>query len=133
MMNSEDRDTHGNYKSNNQNIGTRVLSTEALIGNEVCNPNGDDLGEIKEIMLNTTTGNICYAVLSYGGVFGIGSKLFAVPWNALKLDTEEKKFVLNADKDSLKNAPGFDKDNWPDMADASWESKIHSYYGTTKQ
>ena len=132
-MNSEDRDTHGNYEGNNQNIGTQLMSTTTLIGNEVCNPNGDDLGEIKEIMLNTATGNVCYAVLSYGGVFGMGNKLFAVPWSALKLDTEEKNFVLNADKNSLKNAPGFDKDNWPDMTDASWESEIHAYYGTTKR
>ena len=109
------------------------MGAETLIGNDVCNRNGDDLGDIKEIMLDTTTGKICYAVLSFGGVLGIGSKLFAVPWNALKLDAEEKHFVLDVDKDRLKNAPGFDKGNWPNMADKSWENTIHSYYGTTKQ
>ena len=79
-------------------------------------------------MLDTATGKVCYAVLSFGGVLGIGSKLFAVPWNALKLDTEEKHFVLNVDKERLENAPGFDKDNWPDMANKSCENGIHSYY-----
>ena len=132
-MNYEDRDTHGIYKGDNQNHGTRLMGAETLIGNDVCNQNGEDLGDITEIMLDTTTGNVCYAVLSFGGVFGIGSKLFAVPWSALKLDAEKKHFVLNMDKDRLNNAPGFDKDNWPNMADESWENKIHAYYGTTKQ
>lgn len=132
-MNYEDRDTHGIYKGGNQNPGTRLMGAETLIGNDVCNQNGEDLGDIREIMLDTATGNVCYAVLSFGGVFGIGSKLFAVPWGALKLDAEKKHFVLDVDKDRLNNAPGFDKDNWPDMADESWENKIHAYYGTTKQ
>ena len=57
-------------------------------------------------------------------------KLFAVPWSALKLDTENKRFVLDVAKDQLESAPGFDQDQWPDMADPTWESKIHSYYGT---
>jgi hypothetical protein len=53
-----------------------------------------------------------------------------VPWSALKLDTENKRFILNVDKQRLDSAPGFDKDNWPDMADPSWQNTINSYYGT---
>ena len=61
----------------------------------------------------------------------MGEKLFAVPWAALKLDTVNKRFMLDASKERLKDAPGFDKNDWPDMADASWEKSIHDYYGTT--
>ena len=60
----------------------------------------------------------------------MGEKLFAVPWSALTLDTQNKRFMLNVELDRLKNAPGFDKDQWPDMADASWAQNIHSYYET---
>ena len=60
----------------------------------------------------------------------MGEKLFAVPWNALTLDTKNKRFVLKLEKDRLTGAPGFDKDKWPNMADQSWASGIHSYYGT---
>ena len=60
---------------------------------------------------------------------GMGGKLFATPWSALTLDTENKCFVLNVDKERLDNAPGFDKDKWPDMADQTWADEIHSYYG----
>ena len=60
----------------------------------------------------------------------MGEKLFAVPWNALTVDEDQKQIVLNADKEQLKNAPGFDKDDWPDMVNIGWGTQIHTYYGT---
>jgi hypothetical protein len=68
-------------------------------------------------------------VLSFGGFLGMGDRLFAVPWQALKLDTANKRFTLNASKEQLKNAPGFDKDHWPSMADTTWASDVHNFYG----
>ncbi len=68
-------------------------------------------------MIDMQSGRISYAVLSFGGFLGMGDRLFAVPWQALKLDTENKRFTLNVSKEQLKNAPGFDKDHWPTMAD----------------
>jgi predicted DNA-binding protein (MmcQ/YjbR family) len=59
----------------------------------------------------------------------MGDRLFAVRWQALQLDTENKRFTLNVSKEKLKNAPGFDKDHWPSMADRSWASDVHSFYG----
>jgi hypothetical protein len=96
----------------------------------VRNAAGDDLGKIEEIMLDVPSGRVAYAVLSFGGVLGMGNKLFAVPWNALTVDEQEHQFTLNVDKQVLENAPGFDKDNWPDMADPSWGSQIYSHYGS---
>lgn len=110
--------------------GPRLMGAETLIGNDVYNENNEDLGDIKDIMLDMTNGRISYAVLSFGGFLGMGERLFAVPWDALKLDTENKRFVLNVDKDRLENAPGFDKDHWPDMADQSWKDQIESFYRT---
>ena len=97
------------------NLDKRLRGAGALIGNGIRNQNGDDLGNIKEIMMDPTNGKVHYAVLSFGGVFGIGSKLFGVPWSALKLDAEKKHFVLNMDKDRLNYVQGFDKNNWPDI------------------
>ena len=130
-MSYEDRDTYGMYKDNIKGgPGPALMGADTLIGNDVHNHKGEDLGDIKEIMLDTKSGKVCYAVLSFGGFLTIGEKLFAVPWDALTLDTENKCFVLNEEKDRLKAAPGFDKDNWPDMADETWAKSIHSYYGT---
>lgn len=138
-MNYEDRDPFGMYKRNvgigdrsdrRQGPGPEIMGADTLIGNDVCNHRDEDLGNIKEIMLDMRSGRVGYAVLSYGGFLGMGEKLFAVPWSALVLDTKHKRFVLNVEKERLKDAPGFDKDAWPDMADQSWASQIHSYYGT---
>jgi hypothetical protein len=107
----------------------RVLSAGTLAGDSVRNPAGEDLGKVEEIMLDVATGRVAYAVLSFGGFLGMGSKLFAVPWDALALDEDNHEFVLNVDKQKLENAPGFDKDNWPDMADRTWGSSIYTYYG----
>jgi sporulation protein YlmC with PRC-barrel domain len=104
------------------------LSATTLRGNKVTNYDGEDLGTVEDFMLDTTTGIVDYAVLSFGGIMGIGDKLFAVPMQALKVDTEAKKFVLNADKETLKGAPGFDKDHWPNTSDPQWHTGIDSYY-----
>jgi len=117
----------GDYRSSD-GPGPEVMSAETLIGDSVANAAGENLGEIKAIMLDVTSGRIAYAVLSFGGVFGIGSKLFAIPWSALTLDAEEHRFILDCDKERLENAPGFDKDHWPTMADPSWAKELHAYY-----
>ena len=77
------------------------------------------------------SGRIAYAVLSFGGFLGLGDKLFAIPWSALELDTEDKCFILDTDVERLKEAPGFDKDHWPSMADERWATSIHDYYHVT--
>jgi hypothetical protein len=80
-------------------------------------------------MLDVPAGRISYAVLSYGGALGMGEKLFAVSWEALVLDTKNKRFTLDVSKGHLKNAPGFDKDNWHNMSDHTRAKGVHAYYG----
>ena len=75
--------------------GSEMMGADTLIGNEVCNLKGEDLGTITEIMLDMRTGRVVYAVLSFNPFFSMGEKLFAVPWKALTLDTENKRFTLN--------------------------------------
>ncbi len=138
-MNYEQRDSYGMYKRPADAVagpdmrhgpGPHLMGAETLVGNDVFNNESVDLGDIKEIMLDMRNGQVSYAVLSFGGFLGMGEKLFAVPWSALKLDTINKRFVLNVHKDRLESAPGFDKSHWPDMADPAWEKSIHAYYGT---
>jgi sporulation protein YlmC with PRC-barrel domain len=107
------RDTYGMYKNIGSGPGPLLMGADTLIGNDVYNSANESLGSIKELMIEMSTGKISYAVLSFGGFLGVGDRLFAVPWQALKLDTTNKRFTLNASKEQLKNAPGFDKDHWP--------------------
>ena len=138
-MNYEERDPYGMYKADPAGAldgarprgpGPELMGAATLTGDKVVNRDDETLGEIKEIMLDMRSGRVAYAVMSYGGVFGIGDKLFAVPWNALKLDTVKKCFVLDAAKSKVEDAPGFDQDAWPNMADATWQKRVHDYYGT---
>jgi sporulation protein YlmC with PRC-barrel domain len=133
-MNYLERDTLGIYRTitgDDQGPGPALMGANTLIGDDVYNHKDEHLGEIKEIMLHMATGTVAYAVLSFGGVFSIGEKLFAVPWEALKLDTVNKRFALDVEKEHLKNAPGFDPDDWPDMADQTWANEIKTYYAST--
>ncbi|MET0378322.1 MAG: PRC-barrel domain-containing protein [Spongiibacteraceae bacterium] len=129
-MSYETRDTYGMYKrfSGKPGPGPDLMGANTLIGDTVLGSAGENLGDIKEIMLDMHTGKIAYAVLSFGGFLGFGEKLFAVPFSALRLDTAEKAFVLSASKEQLQNAPGFDKNDWPDMSDPTWIKSIDSYY-----
>ena len=132
-MSYAERDRYGMYKTSSSTSagpGPALMGADTLIGDSVVNGQEDDLGDIKEIMLDMRTGQVAYAVLSFGGFLGMGEKLFAVPWQALQLDTVNKRFVLNVDKDRLRNAPGFDPDAWPDMSDVGWSNQVHSFYGT---
>ncbi len=138
-MNYEERDTLGMYKTGTDGVsavrdhrgpGPELMGADTLLGNDVYNLKDDDLGDIKEIMLDMRTGRVSYAVLSFGGFLGMGEKLFAVPWSALTLDTVNKRFTLDVEKDRLETAPGFNPDSWPNMADTTWEKTIHDYYGT---
>lgn len=109
--------------------GPEVMASSTLDGNTVLSRDGDDVGKIKDIMLDVSDGRIAYAVLSSGGFLGIGDKLLAIPWSALTLDTDNKCFQLDASSEQVRDAPGFDKDSWPKMADRQWATSLHEHYG----
>jgi sporulation protein YlmC with PRC-barrel domain len=107
-----------------------LLSSSSISSDSVVNAKGEDLGKIEDLMINLHDGTVEYAVLSFGGFLGMGDKYFAVPFNKLSVDQANKRMVLNVEKDRLKDAPGFDKDNWPDFAnDNQFLQKVSSYYG----
>lgn len=110
-----------------------VLSASSINGDDVKNAQGESLGEIKDIMICTDTNEVQYYVLSFGGILGMGDKLFAIPPEAMSCNTEDECFVLNVDKETLENAEGFDKDNWPNMADPSFKTNLYSHYGINQK
>lgn len=100
-----------------------------MIGTQVENLQGESLGKIEEIVIDPIDDTVAYAVLSFGGFLGLGERYFAIPWNALQHKGEDgETVVLDVDKERLENAPGFNKNDWPDMANRSWGKEIHAYY-----
>ena len=89
-MNYEERDSYGIYKAATASgpdlrhgPGPHLMGADTLVGNDVYNTAAEDLGDIKEIMLDMRSGRVSYAVLAFGGFLGMGEKLFAVPWSAI--------------------------------------------------
>lgn len=92
-----------------------------LIGAKVVNGTGEKLGTVEDIVLTPDHKGVSYVVLSHGGVWGWGGKLFAVPWSEFEVRAQDNVLVLsNVKPDDLKNAKGFDKNNWPATADKNW-------------
>lgn len=110
----------------------RVLSASTLMGDEVLDFNDEKLGKMEDFMLDLERGCISYAVLSFGGVLGVGNKLFAVPWKTLTVDSQAHAFRMDIDKARLDDAPGFDKDNWPEQPDTAWLGSVYDYYGAER-
>ena len=110
----------------------RLLSSSSLSGTNIKNLQGENIGEIKDIMIDWKNGTVAYAVLSFGGFLGLGEKLFAVPLEAFDFSAHhgmDAHVILDIDTERLKNAPGFDKDNWPTHADNTFLNSVYSHYG----
>lgn len=97
--------------------GLRPVGT--ICGSSVTGADGETLGSITEIMLDTGSGGVAYAVLAYGGVLGVGEKLFALAWDALSVDAATGEVSSPLTREQLDGLDGFDKDAWPTEADRS--------------
>ena len=112
-----------------------VFRVSTLKGMKVRNERGENLGAIDEMVFDIRKGSAQYAALSFGGVAGFGTKLFAIPMSAMTLKhaADETFFILNVSPERLKDAPGFDKDHWPDTADPKWSAAIDKYYADERK
>jgi BON domain-containing protein/PRC-barrel domain protein len=101
-----------------------------IIGAKVEDANGKNIGKIEDVMVDAT-GRVPYAVLSFGGLLGIGDKLYAIPWTVMNFDhdkNELKRVVLDVTKESLERAPSFSSDKWPDPNDRDWRARTGNYW-----
>jgi len=108
---------------------TTALSAGTITGDKATNSAGENLGHIEELVIDLGSGRVLYAVLASGGFLGLGDKYFAIPWDLLTVDTDSHEVVVDVSKETLQNAPGFDKDNWPDIHDRAWLGDVYRYYG----
>jgi len=116
------------YKEDPMEHSRKTLSASSIMEFAVENSAGEDLGYIKDLMMDLSTGTIAYAVLSFGGIFGMGDKLFAIPWSKLTPGDKDKTFILNVPKEKLEAKRGFDKNEWPDFQDTEWRQETYQYY-----
>jgi hypothetical protein len=106
-----------------------LVASDRVEGTAVRRPNGDLVGHIERLMIDKITGKVSYAVLSFGGFLGLGSKLLPLPWGKLAYNPHFEAYELDISEDELKNAPSFGADQDFDWGDRSQEAALHRYYG----
>ncbi len=112
---------------------TNILSSSSITGKSVSNLKSENIGDIKDLMIDPNNSEVIYAVLSFGGFMGIGNKLFAVPLKALQFSDRDDTIRLDVNKEKLENAPSFDEDNWPSTADKTFTDSVNRHYGIQDQ
>jgi sporulation protein YlmC with PRC-barrel domain len=126
----------GDVRHVEANSGPCACFSTELIGTKVISTQGEKLGRIEDVVIHPN-GDVGYAVLSFGGVMGLGDKYFAIPWSVLRTDSlvvrgteksKERALVLPLDKERLKKAPGFDKAHWPNLVNADWAAEVDTFY-----
>ncbi len=105
-----------------------IVKGSKIIGKSVQTMGGKKIGEIEDLAIDELDGQVRYAVLSFGGILGLGEKYFAIPWEALSLSNNKEHFALAVTEKELEKAPGFDKNNWPDFADPVYYATIYDFY-----
>lgn len=118
-MSTADPHAKGNYI-----IGVK----KSIIGSKVRNGARQELGKIEDVVIDSRTTQLAYAILSFGGLLGVGSKHFAIPWEVIDYHVDEQCAFLNIDKSSLENSPGFDAEQWPDMTNAEWANSVRRVF-----
>ena len=108
---------------------TALIAASKVQGTEVYNSAGESLGSIHDLMIDKVSGNVAYAIMSFGGFLGIGNSYHPLPWSLLQYDTNKGGYVVNLDKSQLEGAPSYDVGVEPDWGDPEYETEIHDYYG----
>jgi sporulation protein YlmC with PRC-barrel domain len=111
-----------------QSTGTQqsLISSDSVQGTTVYSPNGDDIGSIDHVMIDKQSGQVAYAVMSFGGFLGLGESHYPVPWNALKYDTTLGGYRTDITEDQLRGAPEYNESSWTDR---DWERRTYDHYG----
>jgi sporulation protein YlmC with PRC-barrel domain len=123
-----DNATGLNHEGPRANTPVRRLTATSIIGDKVENPDGENLGKIDNLMVNLEDGRVEYVVLQMGSFLGLGGKLFAIPFTELQIDPVKEVFILNRDKDYLKNMPGFDQSHWPGTNEHTYFNEVNNYW-----
>src|ERR1700761_8082715 len=108
--------------------GGKLIAASKVSGTTVYDTTGDKLGSIYDVMIDKRTGHIEYAIMSFGGIFGIGDNYHPIPWASLTYDEEHGGYVVNIDRSRLEGAPAYatEEDLW---ADPKYAVLVNSYYG----
>jgi hypothetical protein len=114
---------------NNVRETSTLIAADKVQGTDVFNPGGDRLGSIHDLMIDKQTGQVAYAIMSFGGFLGMGNSYHPLPWPLLRYDTNLGGYIVDIDESQLRDAPSFPVGAEPAWGDPEYENKLHDYYG----
>ena len=106
----------------------RLIASSKVEGTPVYNRAGEHLGSVHNFMVDKYTGQVAYAVLSFGGFLGLGESYHPLPWKALAYDTRLGGYVVDLDRDRLAEAPRHGAEEDP-FADPDYGKRLDDHYG----
>ena len=109
-----------------------LISAGTIRGTAVYNTDGETLGSVDDLMIDSATGRIAYALMSFGGFLGIGERYHPLPWAGLKYDRQRRGYVVPLTKATLIEAPTYGRDDAPRWGERAYEERIHDYYKTNR-
>jgi len=108
-----------------------LIASDKVEGTPVRRSNGDKIGTIERVMIDKRSGQVAYAVMSFGGFMGLGEDYFTVPWATMKYNTTLDAYELNLTEDQLRNAPERSPEGGDSSYERDWEEQVHRYYNAT--
>lgn len=115
-----------------QNVSMLLVPSDWVLGAKVLSSsNQEKIGSVKNLVINPADGRVDYAIVSHGGVAGIGDTLVAVPWDTFEYQSKDRVLAIGMTADQLKNAPEFKEDQWSMLGERTWRQKTHDFFGTT--
>jgi hypothetical protein len=121
----------GNIMAATERTGKRLIESDRVEGTTVYDPQGNNIGTIKRIMIDKFSGQVAYVVMSFGGFLGMGTEEHAIPWNKLTYDTSLEGFRTDITEQQLRGAPAYSRDPNYDWSDRNRERELHDYYGSS--
>jgi sporulation protein YlmC with PRC-barrel domain len=110
--------------------GHELISSRRVEGTAVYDRDGKKLGTVHSVMIGKRSGQVAYAVLSFGGFLGLGGQVHPVPWSLLTYDVDLDGYVVDMSRDQLENAPTMTLDETDRPIDRSYQEEVSSYWGT---
>jgi sporulation protein YlmC with PRC-barrel domain len=105
-----------------------LIAASKVNGTSVYNRSGESLGSVYDVMINKVSGQVAYAVMSFGGFLGIGERYHPLPWKSLTYDTRQGGYVVDVNRDQLERAPSYGRDETP-WSDPTYGRRVTDYYG----
>lgn len=106
-----------------------LIASDQVEGTAVYNRQGERLGTVQNFMVDKRSGQVAYAVMSFGGFLGMGESYHPLPWKALTYDTNLGGYVVDLTREQLQGAPSYAAGQEPQWSDASWGRQVDDYYG----